>query len=277
MTLALLTRPLLHPLQLLLLLLLPLPHPPAAFKPHATLNHELNALDAVDTPRPAVIVIQEWWGVDDQIKAHAQRIANGTGAVALVPDLYRGKLALDEAEAKHLMDDLDWPQTLADLSSLVACLRADRHSHRKVGSLGFCMGGALSLALGARMAATPRPLNACVSFYGIPPPSLIDIKQLPVTTPVQGHFGALDTLKGFSDSDTARRLESDWMDAIRSHGGVHAKGLHRLEEGVFVYEGVGHGFANELRKKGSPEFKQETVNLAWRRVFGFLTEHLKSV
>ncbi|KAI8924013.1 hypothetical protein BC831DRAFT_513718 [Entophlyctis helioformis] len=67
------------------------------------------------------------------------------------------------------------------------------------------------------------------------------------------------------------------MDAIRSHGGVHAKGLHRLEEGVFVYEGVGHGFANELRKKGSPEFKQETVNLAWRRVFGFLTEHLKSM
>ncbi|KAL2913264.1 hypothetical protein HK105_207266 [Polyrhizophydium stewartii] len=247
------------------------------FTPHATLRHTLNAADAVDTPTPAVVVIQEWWGVDEQVRAHAQRIANCTGAVALVPDLYKGKVALDEAEAAHLMNGLDWKQALEDLASLVAVLRDAGHERRKVASLGFCMGGAMSLALGARMqqVASAAPLNACVAFYGIPPAGLIDISQLPVRTPVQAHFGENDDHKGFSDAASARALEARWAKAIKEHGGMHAHGLHSLEERVFVHPGVGHAFMNEVRKRS--DFDSALVTRTWQQVFDFLTEHLKTV
>eukprot|EP00842_Homolaphlyctis_polyrhiza_P005688 jgi/Hompol1/611/HPOL_005384-RA len=273
------------------------------FTPHATLRHELNAADAkaVHTPNPAVIVLQEYWGVDEQIKAHAQRIANQTGAVALVPDLYKGKLALDEAEATHLMHDLDWKTTLLHLADLVVAISesSETHTKRKVASLGFCMGGAMSLSLAAHMSKIQKPLNdsdrfcvcicwlrgcwcwrryileACVAFYGTPPESFIDVSDIPILTPVQAHFGEKDEYKGLSDADTARALEAKWAASIRKHGGTHAKGLHSLEERVFIYPNVGHAFMNDVRKK--PDYDHELVNKVWRTVDDFLVKHLKTV
>jgi hypothetical protein len=130
------------------------------FEPRATLEHPLHGATASDALQPAIIVIQEWWGCNDQIKTHAQRIANGTGAVALVPDLYRGKSTLDAAEAKHMMDDLDWALALKELASLA--VSEGSGMKRKIGSIGFCMGGALSLALAATLAKNNTPLNGMI-------------------------------------------------------------------------------------------------------------------
>ncbi|KAJ3092410.1 hypothetical protein HK102_007607 [Quaeritorhiza haematococci] len=152
------------------------------------------------------------------------------------------------------------------------------------------MGGALSLALASKMSETPNPLNgeyldAAVSFYGTPPEALCDLSKIPLKTPVQAHFGKLDNMKGFSDLDTAKKVEEKWNAAIQLHGGVHAQGLHKLEAKVYNYEGQGHAFMNDnewSRKKRQElgfagEFDQVLVNRAWKRVFDFFTEHLKSV
>ena len=153
---------------------------------------------------------------------------------SLIPDLYKGKVGLDQKEAEHLMNDLDWKNAIQDMDGLVASIKKD--GDRKVGSIGFCMGGALSLALAAQCASTNNgffffymyfiplfllALNACVSFYGTPPPKLIDISRLPLSTPTQAHFGRLDKLQGFSDPATAEALEKQWRLAIQKDGGPH--------------------------------------------------------
>lgn len=92
---------------------------------------------------PGVIVLQEWWGIDDEVKAHAKKISE-QGYRTLVPDLYRGKLGVEAEEAQHLMDGLDWPGAVDDIRGAVDHLKP----HGPVGIIGFCMGGALTLASG---------------------------------------------------------------------------------------------------------------------------------
>ncbi|KAI9341552.1 dienelactone hydrolase family-domain-containing protein [Zopfochytrium polystomum] len=248
------------------------------FDPHPTLDHPLHGSTAEDAPQPSVIVLQEWWGVDDQISSHAQRIANNTGAVAIVPDLYHGKQTLDEAEAAHMMTSLNWPKALTELEALALAEQTARGgpvARRKVGVVGFCMGGALSLALASRMAQRASPLNACISFYGIPPKSLVDVTSIPLTTPVQAHFGENDDLKGFSDAESAKELAKAWGLSVKQAGGIHAHGLHSLESNVFIHANVGHAFMNELKRR--PYFNKDDADKTWSKVFAFLIEHLKSV
>lgn len=249
------------------------PFPVHRFAPHATLEHPLHGSTAKDALQPSIIVIQEWWGVNDQIKAHAQRIANNTGATAIVPDIYYGKTTLDAEEAKHMMDGLDWAKALKDLESLAMTEGASRK--RKVGTVGFCMGGALSLALAARMVKNSNPLNACVSFYGIPPKQLIDVSSIPIKTPVQAHFGELDDFVGFSDIGAAKKLAEEWGIAVKQAGGIHSKGFHSLESNVFIHPKVGHAFMNEVQKR--EYFNKEDVDKTWSQVFAFFIEHLKTV
>ncbi|KAI9353872.1 dienelactone hydrolase [Obelidium mucronatum] len=244
-------------------------------------RHPLRGSVAPNTLRPAVVVLQEWWGVNAAVLAHAQRLANNTGAIAVVPDLYNGTTTADKEEAAHLMANLDWPLALNNLQRLVERLQrpaddgAELLKDRKVASLGFCMGGALSLAIAARMAEIKKPLNACVSFYGTPSPSLIDISNIPATTPVQAHFGELDEYKGFSDIKTAHKLAESWDLTVQKLGGTHAHGFHSLESNVYVHHGLGHAFMNE---DGSARhvFGGE-VDKTWEKVFKFLVEHLKTV
>ncbi|KAI8806895.1 dienelactone hydrolase family-domain-containing protein [Cladochytrium replicatum] len=253
-------------------------------EPHPTLAVPLNGADSF-APNPVVLVLQEWWGVNEQVKAHGERIANGTSATVLIPDLYNGKSTVDAEEASHMMSSLDWEKALENLETLTTALRAHGNERRKIGTLGFCMGGAMSLALSARLAKTSHPLNAAVTFYGVPSPKLIDVSEIPIRTPVQGHFGELDDFKGFADPETARALERKWADAIRTHGGVHAQGLHKLEANVFIYPGQGHAFMNDLKKyqdlrkelKFKGDFDRHFVDGVWGNVFEFLREHLKTL
>src|SRR5207247_11331180 len=93
-------------------------------------------------PFPGVVVIIEWWGLNDQIKGVADRLA-GLGYRAMVPDLYKGKVTLDAAEAQHLMTNLDFGQAASqDIRGAAQYLK---QSSAKVGVVGFCMGGALTV------------------------------------------------------------------------------------------------------------------------------------
>ncbi|KAJ3116612.1 hypothetical protein HK100_001016 [Physocladia obscura] len=251
--------------------------------PHASAleRHVLvGAESKANTRHPAIIVLQEWWGVNQTILAHAQRIANGTGAFAVVPDLYNGKVTADIEEAKHLMDNLDWKDALEKLQRLALHLQrpdegsASIYKDRKVASIGFCMGGALSLAVTARMAEIKRPLNACISFYGTPSPSLIDITKIPATTPVQAHFGEKDDHFGFSDIKTAHRLAETWDLTVKELGGTHAHGFHTLESNVFVHKDLGHAFMNVDAKN---HVFGGDIDKTWDKVFAFSVEHLKTV
>jgi len=132
---------------------------------------------------PAIVVIQEWWGLNGQIRGVADRLALA-GYVALVPDLYRGKLTVEAEEAHHLMSGLDFGDAASqDIRGAVQYLKT---RSTKVGVTGFCMGGALTLLA---LSNVPE-LDAGVVWYGCPPLEYIDASKIKV--PVQGHFGTQD-------------------------------------------------------------------------------------
>ena len=132
---------------------------------------------------PAIVVIQEWWGLNGQIRGVADRLALA-GYVALVPDLYRGKLTVEAEEAHHLMSGLDFGDAAGqDIRGAVQYLKT---RSTKVGVTGFCMGGALTLLA---LSNVPE-LDAGVVWYGCPPLEYIDASKIKV--PVQGHFGTQD-------------------------------------------------------------------------------------
>lgn len=176
-----------------------------------------------------------------------------------MPDLYRGKVSLEVAEARHHFGELDWPGAVADIAGAAAFLKTEGSA--KVGITGFCMGGALSLA-----GCCLVPDIACgAPFYGIPSPALCDVSK--VAKPVQGHFGDLDQHKGFADVEAVAALE----EKLRTAG---------VEYEIYRYPKAGHGFMNtrpemvakaeELGNARDPE----AVPLAWGRLVAFFEKHL---
>ena len=133
--------------------------------------------------RPGIVVIQEWWGLNDQICGVADRFARA-GYNALAPDLYKGRLTAVPDEANHLMSGLDFPDaTHQDLRGAALHLKSQSG---KVAVMGFCMGGALTVA-----AAVHVPeIAAGVCFYGIPPAEFADPAKIKI--PFQGHFANQD-------------------------------------------------------------------------------------
>jgi len=209
---------------------------------------------------PGIVVVQEWWGIDYEIKKHAINIAS-KGYRALIPDLYRGKVGLEVAEAQHLVEGLDWPGAVADIAASAKWLKDQGSS--KVGVTGFCMGGGLSIASAVRVPG----IDAVVAFYGNPPPQLADPVEAKV--PVQAHFGENDNLKGISDKETAKALEEKLKKA-------------NVPSEVYIYPNVGHAFMNSSpegieRKKatGFGEHQQEAVDLAWSRFDAWFKKYLQ--
>ena len=150
---------------------------------------------------PGIVVIQEWWGLNAQIRDVADRLALA-GYVALVPDLYRGKSTVEAKEAHHLMTGLDFGDAASqDIRGAVQYLKM-RAS--KVGVTGFCMGGALTL-----LALTNVPeADAGVIWYGCPPLEYIDAKALRV--PLLGHWATQDE---FFKIETVEALEQKLREA----------------------------------------------------------------
>ncbi|KAJ8452938.1 hypothetical protein Cgig2_014701 [Carnegiea gigantea] len=210
---------------------------------------------------PGIVVLQEWWGVDFEIKNHAIKISQlEPGFKALIPDLYRGKVGLDVAEAQHLMDGLDWKGAVKDIEASVSWLKA--HGSRKVGVTGLCMGGALSIA----SAVLVPGVDAVVAFYGVPSPELADPAQ--AKAPVQAHFGELDNFIGFSDVTAAKALE----EKLKASGVPYE---------VHIYLGCGHAFMNrsldgiERRKRmGINDETESAAELAWSRFQSWMSRYL---
>ncbi len=135
------------------------------------------------TGAPALVVIQEWWGLNDQIRGVADRLANA-GYRALVPDLYRGKSTVEAEEAHHLMTGLNFGDAASqDIRGAVQFLKA---RSAKVGVTGFCMGGALTL-----LASCMAPeIDAAVVWYGCPPLEYIDASK--IKAPLLAHWATQD-------------------------------------------------------------------------------------
>lgn len=201
---------------------------------------------------PGIVVIQEWWGLNDQIKGVAERYAKA-GYRVLVPDLYRGKLALEANEAEHLMNDLDFGDASGqDVRGAVQYLKDTGSS--KVGVTGYCMGGALAL-----LAAVHVPeSDANAIWYGYPPLEYVDASK--IHAPLLGHWGTRDQF-----------FAIDGVDALEE----------KLQESNVKYEfyryDAKHAFANEeadTKKLPPLGYNPEAAELAWDRTLAFLEKNL---
>ncbi|GAA0164473.1 hypothetical protein Leryth_005426 [Lithospermum erythrorhizon] len=212
---------------------------------------------------PGIVVLQEWWGVDFEIKNHAEKISKfDNGYKTLIPDLYRGKVGLDAAEAQHLMDGLDWQGAIKDIQASVNWLKAN--GSKKVGVTGYCMGGALALASSVLI----PEVDAVVAFYGVCPTELAD--PVHAKAPVQAHFGELDQIEGFSDLKTAKALE----EKLKAAG---------VPNEVYFYPDAAHAFMNvspEAKKRrrdmGMTDVDDAIVEQAWSRFCSWMSQYLSS-
>ncbi len=201
---------------------------------------------------PAVVVIQEWWGLNDQIRGVADRLA-AAGYLALVPDLYRGEMTVEEEEAHHLMSNLDFGDATAqDIRGAVNYLKT--HA-QKVGVTGFCMGGALTLLA---LNAIPE-LSAGVVFYGMPPLEYLDPKAIKV--PVQAHWATQDE---FFPAENVDKLEEKLKE-----GGVDLEFHRYLAHHAFTNEtAVGYG------RIAGTQYDPVWAQLAWDRALTFFSRTL---
>jgi carboxymethylenebutenolidase len=205
-----------------------------------------------DRGGPGVIVIQEYWGLVDQITRTCDRLA-AEGFTALAPDLYHGtKVPLTEPdEAAKEMMALSMDVTAKDLNGTVDEL-IRRSGRDRVGVIGFCMGGGLALVLGTQR---PDAVAAVVTAYGlIPwPDAAPDYSKL--NARVLGHFGDNDD---FFTPDAARELEGQIK--------------QRSKDVEFhIYAGAGHAFFNEDRPEA---YNQAAAELLWQRTLAFFRQTL---
>ena len=201
-------------------------------------------------PGPGVVVIQEWWGLVPHIKNVADRFAR-EGFVALAPDLYHGKNTKSPDEAGKLMMSMRIDEAEKDLRGAVQfLLKHPQTGGKQVGTVGFCMGGALSL-----FAASKNPeVGACVVFYGGHPNVKPDLAAL--KAPVLGLYAEKD---GFVTPESARALEKN----LKNLG-------KRIE--VHIYPGADHAFFNDER----PEvYNEAAARDSWDRTIKFFRAELK--
>jgi carboxymethylenebutenolidase len=198
---------------------------------------------------PGLLLVQEWWGLVDHIKQVADRFA-AEGFITLAPDLFHGQTTKSPDAAAKLFMALNIDRAGADLCGAADFLISHPAvSTKRVGVLGFCMGGQLSLYAGV---SYPDRVGAVVDFYGIHPKVPVDPSR--ITVPVQGHFGLRD---GSIPIAGIRALAA----AVTAAGG-HFE--------LNVYD-AGHAFFNDTR----PEvYDAAAAGLAWTRSVRFLNAHL---
>jgi len=196
---------------------------------------------------PGVIVIQEWWGLVPHIKDVADRVA-AAGYIALAPDLYHGKTTREPDEAGKLMMSLNMERAAKDLAGAFDLLKRHDACTGKVGSVGFCMGGGLSLYL-----ATLQPVDACVVYYGALVGAKPDLSKL--AGPVLGHYAEHDD---WASQEVARNLEKE----IRANG--HDATFH-------IYAGTGHAFFNDTRPEA---YNAGASKTSWERTLDFYKRNL---
>ena len=201
---------------------------------------------------PGIVFFEEWWGLDDRVKATADRLASH-GFEVLVPDLYRGRSAATGDEANHLMQGLDFKDAATQDASGAARYLRERGAKR-VGVIGFCMGGALAML----SVMHGREFDAASIWYGYPPVEAGDPANISV--PLQGHW-ALDD--GFFKIDGIDAIERK----LKSAGA--APEFHRYD--------AKHGFFNtgEPGEGGLGHYHPQHAETAWRRTVEFFDRTLR--
>ena len=199
---------------------------------------------------PGVVVVQEWWGLVDHIKDVVDRFA-AAGFVALAPDMYDGQTTESPDEAGKLMMALEIDAAEKSLRGAIDYLLSrDDVAGSSVGTVGFCMGGQLSLYAAC---ANPR-VGACVDFYGIHPNVQPDLASL--QAPVLGFFAEKDA---FVTPEVAKKLERDLQAA-----GKRAD--------ITIFEGADHAFFNDTRHQ---VYHASYAAQCWDRMLEFFGEHLR--
>jgi carboxymethylenebutenolidase len=205
------------------------------------------AVPAAAGKAPAVVLIQEWWGVNDHIRSLLERLAEG-GFLALAPDLYHGKVTKDPGEAGRLMTALDHAQALQEIEAAAQYLQGHERAGGRVGVMGFCMGGMLTF----RAAETISDFFCAVPFYGAPSPAEYNVSK--VRAPILAHFATRD---GWAKPEVAEQIQKN----LTARGGSMTLHLYEAD----------HAFVNDTR----PDvYSPENAKLAWERSLAFLHTHL---
>lgn len=198
---------------------------------------------------PAVIVIHEWWGLNEWAQEQTRKFAE-QGYVALGVDLYRGKVAKDESEAHELMRGLPDDRGLRDLEAAFAYLASRPEVNpEKIGSVGWCMGGSWSI----KLAVDQPKLAACIVNYGWLPSEASNVAK--IKAPVLGNYGADDrgiTVESVRAFESAMKSQSKPVD-------------------IKIYAGAGHAFQNPNNKDG---YRAEAAADAWKRMTAFFKQKL---
>ncbi len=210
--------------------------------------HAELAVPKGDADAPAVVLLHEWWGLNDHVRSLLKRLADA-GFVAIAPDLYDGKVATDPEEASKLMNELKWYPALEVIAGAQSWVRDHPRCSGGVGVMGFCMGGAGTFVSAARLDG----FRAAVPFYGIAPTDYVDWSG-DKPSPIQAHFAQHDEWAKVADAEAVR-------DVLTKRG---------REMELFVYDAQ-HAFVNDTR----PEvYHPENAKLAWGRAMEFLHKHL---
>ncbi len=201
-------------------------------------------------PFPAVVVLQEWWGLNEHIKDVTRRVA-AEGYLALAPDLYHGTVTADPNEAGKLMGALKPDAAVRDMKAAVDFLAAHRAAKAdRIGVTGFCMGGRLALLL----AANDARVKASAGWYGVPVPDDATLKRIKA-----------EVLYIYGDQDPfVPKTEVDRLSAALKAGGVKGK--------VAIYPAP-HAFFNDTR----PEvYQPQHAKDAWGKVLDLFRRTLKA-
>jgi carboxymethylenebutenolidase len=195
---------------------------------------------------PGVVVIQEWWGLQDQVKSVCDRFARA-GFSALAPDLYRGTVVPyhDSAQAAKEMNSLDFLD--ATTQTVRGAVEYLAKNGAKVGIVGYCLGGAVTIIAGVHVPG----LSAGVAYYGLPPAEVAKAGDLKI--PLQGHFASQDD---WCTPEKVDQFEKDLQTVGKPHE-------------LFRYE-AGHAFANEQRSVHD----RAAAEQAWTRTVGFFGKYL---
>jgi carboxymethylenebutenolidase len=202
-----------------------------------------------DGPFPGVIVVQEWWGLNDNIKDIAQRFASA-GFSALAPDLYHGRVTAEPNEAQKAMMALDMNNASKELTKAADWLSSQPQTKGDgIGATGFCMGGGLAMTLACD---SPR-IKAVAPFYGANPNPIDKVAN------IQGPVLAI-----YAENDA-------WVNAAMRDALEQALRQHGKQFETKVYPGTEHGFFNDTRGE---VYNEPAAREAWQRVLTLFRDNL---
>lgn len=199
------------------------------------------------TPRAGMIVIQEWWGLNDDIKGIADRYA-AEGYLALAPDMYHGQVTSEPDDARKMAMALERDKAAVEIDAAIAWLK-QAHGVAKVGCVGFCMGGGLTLATALRPSSG---VDAAHVYYGGGMPDGAALSQIRV--PVMGSYGG-------EDQSIPKEKVDELRDSLTKAG---------VDNDIKLYEGAGHSFFNH----GHAHDVEASAD-SWERSKAWFGKHLQ--